>query len=351
MTIRYSTAQLFTRIESGESTTLYFAAIPGIPVEFALDSGTVQLLDQSSGKTTRDSGVTLVTGFKPGVDSFIDLAARDGRKTRLVVLTSQEADNAWKVQLSDGDRAGDHLLITTQDFFADSEAEPGRIWLRSRGTPQFAFTITPPPAIPLQASLPLTQTESTAQAASFITMGVKRKPDLQYTQVQPAGNAPPVLLGPAPSWRSKGVAHAPAEGAFKQSARWRLTLPSEPLDGLSELYLEVGYRGDVARLYSRNSLLTDNFYNGQPWSIGLSRFINTENNSFDLSILPLRKDAPVYFELSGQLEFAPGAQVDSLDDLRLIPEYQLILTGNACHEDKHDPTPGPTSGCKGMKTP
>ncbi len=346
VTIRYSTAQLFTRIQAGASTTLYFAAIPGIPVEFAFDSATVHLLGQSSGETVLDSGVTRITAFKPGIDSFLDLAAPDGAKTRLVVLTPQEADNAWKIRL-DG---GDHLLITNQDFFADPEAEPGRIWLRSRGTPQFAFSITPRPAFLPQANLPLTRTESTAQAAGFIAAAPERKPQLKYTQVRPSGKAMPVSLGPSQSWRPRGVAQAPAEEAFTQAAQWRVTLPSGSLDGLNELYLQVGYHGDVARLYAGKNLLTDNFYNGRPWSIGLSKF---KSNSFELSILPLRQDSPVYFELPTQLKFPPGAQgaqIDRLDDLRLIPEYQLILSGNACDGNTREPAAlGTGNGCPGSR--
>jgi hypothetical protein len=358
VTIRYSTAQLFTRIESGGATMLYFVAVPGIPVEFALDSDTIRYVETSSGETIRDSNVTIVTGFKPGVDSFIDLAAPDGKKTRLVVLTEQEAENAWKVRLGGGDLAGDdgndHLLITRHDFVADPEGRPNRIWLRSRGNPQFAFTITPPPAALPQASLPLTQTEANARKVSFTAEVRDRSPDLKYSQIQTAGNAPPVAIGPAPSWRPKGVAQAPAEAAFGQAARWLITLPSAPLDGLSELYLQVGYRGDVARLYAGNQMLADNFYNGQAWFIGLRRFMDSMSNSFALSVLPLRRGAPVYLELPEHLEFPPNGQIDWLDELRFVPEYQFVLTSTGCKGKSRESAPGDASAasaCKGVKEP
>jgi hypothetical protein len=358
VTIRYSTAQLFTRIENGAATTLFFVAVPGIPVEFALDSGTIRSVESSSGETVRDSRVTMVSGFKPGVDSFIDLAAPGGKKTRLVVLTEQEAENAWKVRLASGDPAGDHgnehLLITTQDFFADPEGKPGQIWLRSRGTPRFAFSITPPPAVLPRTSLPLIQTEANARVVRFVAEARERKLELRYTQVQAAGNAPPVTIGPALSWRPKGVAQAPAEAELQQAARWLITLPSEPLDGLNELYLQVRYRGDVARLYAGKEMLTDNFYNGQPWSIGLRRFMDSKNNSFDLTVLPLREDAPVYWELPEPLQFAPNGQIERLDDLHLVPEYQLLLTDIGRQENGRNSAPegAPAAlGSAGVKQP
>jgi beta-galactosidase len=327
VTIRYSTAQLFTRIETGETTTLYFVEIPGIPAEFALDPDSVRSLQLSSGQAGGDNGNIIVTGIRPGVDSFIDVTGPDGRKTRLVVLTQQEAESAWKVRLGSGERAAaNHLLITEQDFFADTDSIPARIWLRSRGSSGFAFTITPPVSAPPHSDLPLTQTSGNASASRFAANAEERKPELHYTLTQPAGEAPPVALGPIPAWRTHGVAQAPAESDPSYEARWSITLPSDSLKGLNELYLQVGYRGDVARLSAGSKLLTDNFYNGETWSIGLRRFIEPKMNSFELSILPLRSDAPVYFELTRDLAFKANGQIDTIDDLRLIPEYQLVLT-------------------------
>jgi hypothetical protein len=332
VTLRYSTAQVFTRIDNGAETTLYFIAIPGIQPEFALDSNTLRHVETSSGKTTRDSALTIVSGVKPGVDSFIDLTASDGRKTRLVLLTEQEAENAWKLRLDPtaGPHAQyDHLLITPQDFFSDPDATPDRIWLRSRATPRFHFTITPPTALSFSSTLPLTRTAVTAQSATFLAQAQPRLPVLQVASIRPASAAPPVTLGPAPSWRPTGVAQAPTDTAFNRAAKWKITLPLQPLNGLSELYLQVDYQGDIARLSANSKLLVDNFYNGQPWSIGLARFLHPGVNSFDLTILPLRKDAPIYLELGQHPAFTPAGQLDRLDRVQLVPEYQLILNPTA----------------------
>ena len=96
--------------------------------------------------------------------------------------------------------------------------------------------------------------------------------------------------------------------------------------------MQVNYHGDVARLYSAHRLLTDDFYNGQPWLIGLDRFLDRRgSNTFELSILPLRQDAPVYFEIPDPLSFSPNGQVDKLDSLSLVPEYQLMIGAAAAH--------------------
>ncbi len=93
-------------------------------------------LKTSSGEAVTDSGVVYVTGIQPGVDSSIDIVSSDGKSLRLVVLTSSEAEDAWKVRIA----GSDHLLITAQDFAADPGSQ-SRAHLA-------AFSC--PPAIPIR---------------------------------------------------------------------------------------------------------------------------------------------------------------------------------------------------------
>jgi beta-galactosidase len=332
MTIRYSTAQLFTRLpastQSDGRVTLYFAAVPGIPVEFAFKAEGIAAVRSSGAETVHDSETIYVSGVKPGVESSIDLVASGGNTIRLVVLTAKEAENAWKVHIG----GADHLLLTSQDFFADPDAQQARIWLRSRATAQFEFTMTPPLSGHPQASLPLTRTAATARIAIFAAEAKARNLELHCRQIRAAGDAPPVKIGPVPDWRPHGVAQAPPETELAQAATWSITVPQGDLDalgkidGLSELFLEINYRGDVARLYSAHRLLLDDFYNGEPWSIGLRRFLDADSaNTLELSILPLRKDAPIYIESPNHLDFAPNGQINTLEGVSLVPEYQLVI--------------------------
>lgn len=321
-TIRYSTAQVFTRLRTKDATTLYFEAIPGIPVEFAFDAASVRSAHATSGTRTDDSGVIYLNGVKPGMGSSIKLVSTEGHTVRLVVLTARQAEDAWKVRIG----GEEHLLITAQDFFADPNTHPERIFLQSRGAPHFAFSVTPRLAAPLKASLRLERSASAEHVVSFTAQARKRKVGLVFRQVKAAGIAPPVKLGPVAKGSRRAVAEAPPASEMPQAARWSITIPPGSMRGLSGLYLRIAYRGDVARFYSGHRLLTDNFYNGQPWMIGLKRFLNPQGGGkFTLSILPLRSDAPVYFELPHKLDFPPDGQIDSLDSIRLVPEYQLVI--------------------------
>lgn len=321
--LRYSTAQLFTRLEDSGIETIYFEALPGIAPEFAFDAATVRSVKRSSGESAIESGVYYVTGIQPGADSSIDVVSSAGKSLRLVVLTSSEADDAWKVRIA----GSDHLLITTQDFVADPDSRPVHIWLSSLANPSFEFSITPPTSASFQASVPVIPGAATDRAAVFTAELPHWNAALQSTQIQTAGEAPPVKLGPVLDWRPQAVAQAPAAGDLPQSAKWSIAVPAGGLGGLGELFLEVNYKGDLARLSASRKLLDDDFYNGKPWMIGLSRFLAPDGSgNLELSILPLRKDAPVYFEFPQPLNFAPNGQIEELDSLRLVPDYRIEIT-------------------------
>jgi beta-galactosidase len=323
VTVRYSTAQLFTHIESSDSHTIYFEAVPGIPVEFAFDAATVRTVEAASGEIVRESGSIYVRGIQPGVESPIDVVSTQGSRVRMIVLSARQAENAWKVRIDDSD----HLLITDQDFLADPDGRPGRIWLQSISTPQFTFTLTPPTSDLLKANEPLTLSSKTSLAATFTTGVASWEDPVDFRQTQTAGSAPPVKLGPALDWRPHGVAQAPDAGSLPEAAKWKITIPSGSLNALKELFLDVKYEGDVARLSADHVLLDDDFSNGQPWMIGLKRFLATQGPSeFELSVLPLRKDAPVYFELSAAPQFGLNGQIGRLDSIHLVPEYQIEIS-------------------------
>jgi hypothetical protein len=320
--LRYASAQLFTRLACGPGGTIYFVQASGIPAEFAFDAAGIGKVQSSSGETVTDVGTTYVRGMNPGKSSWIDLVSSKGKQLRIVLLTQEEAENAWKIRIA----GTDHLLFTAQDFFADADAQPGRIWLRSRDLPQFAFDVAPPPLAPLQASLPLSQSANSAQIASFKATTEKSPASFEQRLLQAATDVPPVKFGPVFSWRKHGVAQSPPETELPEAAKWAITVPPANMSHLSELFLEVRYQGDVARLYSNHRLLADDFFNGQTWSIGLRRFLDSQGaGNFELHILPLRKDAPIYMELSSPAEFSATGQVDKLDSIRLVPEYELVI--------------------------
>jgi hypothetical protein len=319
ITLRYATAQLFTRIVEAGVTTLYFEAQPNIPVEFSIDAANGRLERTTSGTVTQNDGTIYISDVQPARSSAIDLVSDKGSKLHLVVLSPSDAENAWKIRTAGGER----LLISAQDFFFDDATS--RITLRSRQAREFTFSVMPPFNSAPLASLPLRQID----ASTFTALAPPADWALKYRPTLPAGQAPKVKVAPIAQGRQHGVAQAPAGPEFQFAGKWAVTVPPGSMRGLSELFLTVRYTGDVARLYDSGQLLTDNFYNGQPWRVGLTRFIDLSHpNQLDLDILPLRSDAPVYVEAPYRPAASSGGQTIQVTDIELVPEYQLMIDAN-----------------------
>jgi beta-galactosidase len=95
---------------------------------------------------------------------------------------------------------------------------------------------------------------------------------------------------------------------------------------VSDVYLDIRYVGDEARLYSKSALLDDDFYDGLPWEIGLKRFEpEKEGGLLKLGILPLRSDAPIYLPERFRPAIKTDGQVAEVEGITAIPEYQLVI--------------------------
>lgn len=323
VTLAYSTAQLFTKVQDETQVSYYFLHVPGVRSDFAFDNP--PLLEIQKGvAASQKPGALYLRDVTDGVTPFVQWKDINGKTFRLILLSETDAENAWKVQLS----GRQYLLLTAQQFFTNAQ----QIFLRSDGHPNFHFRLLPAPDGRPLANHPLQEVGRVANVGEFSATFPSGKPQIVYEKIQNAGQAPPVKLGPALSWRLAGVAQAPDDAAFKQAAKWRLRLPQEPLQGLSDLFLKIDYVGDVARLQNGSHLLTDDFCNGLPWSIGLRRFLEADAaGNLTLEILPLKKDAPIFWERKFMLDFAADDQLVRLDKISLVPQYELVIESKLAH--------------------
>ncbi len=316
-TLEYSTAQLFTRLDLANSSTYLFFATPGITPEFAFDTRSLAEIETDAGRITRSGDTTYVSIATLAFEKPIAIQTKSGKTIRIFVVSQELAENIWKATI-DGTP---HLLITSDQFFSDST----HVYLQALDRPDFHFGVFPL-VQGLDGSSTVHLTGHSGDVSTFEATVRSRNIPLYVHEIQKASSIPPVAYGPPVPWRAKSVAQAPEDSAFDRAAIWKLSLPADVMDGLSELILRIDYVGDVARLTSRETLLDDNFYNGLPWSVGLSRFLEKNaSTTFSLSILPLRKDAPIYLEKQFRPSFGSSQQMNQLKDIKLLPQYKLVL--------------------------
>ena len=118
----------------------------------------------------------------------------------------------------------------------------------------------------------------------------------------------------------------PIPEAFGAAAGWSLQLPAKLPASVDDVLLEVDFIGDIGRLFDGTRLLDDWYFNGQRWQIGLRQFSLKPGARLDLSVLPLRADAPIYIDAAHRPAFASGqGQVAELRGARLLPIRRVSI--------------------------
>ena len=303
--LRYATAQPLCRLRA--QNTFVFFAWPGIAPEFAIADAGGNSIEAPNAQIARSPGGVLVTGIEPGAGIAIQIRDRKGVSTRIVVLSREQALNAWKASLGGRER----LIVSPADLFFDGD----RVHLRANDptllTAEFFPAWARPPA----------GFADTGRDGVFQRYAVSPQPaplDLTASaqEVSQGDDPPPNKIG-------NGVAIIPDEAAFENAAVWTIRVPDAAAP--NDLILKIEYQGDIARLYSGGKLFTDNFYNGSAWEVGLRRFSPQQlAQGLELRILPLREDTPMYLPAGARPTFPASGEIAKLISVSVIPEYEVV---------------------------
>ena len=309
--LKFATAQLVTKIRSRSEDYYVFSKVPGIETEFAFDRRSLASIKASGGDIRNVGGVTYVRGIKPGLEMAMSFRSTTGRTGKVILLSAEEARDIWKTSLS----GGEHLFLSSADLFvADNE-----VHLRSRKRGGFSLAVFPD--LPLRAvtsSDALTKTKKGIFSVYKLTVPQKAV-DVQWKKIRNAEPSKPAVRG-------KFNAIAPTDADFEGAATWQILIAQGALDAFSDVFLRIEYLGDVARLYSQQELLMDDFYNGSTFEIGLKRYRSqVDSGPLTLKLMPLRKDANIYLPPGAWPHFPTTSETADLVRVTLQPEYEVIF--------------------------
>ena len=306
----YSTAQVLYRLDSNQERTYFFFAIPGLRPEFAFDPATVASVRATSGTVSRTDGSILVQDSQPGKESLLQVLGKNGRKSRIVLLTQAEAEQFWELSLQGNKTA----MLSLADVFTGDDG----VHLRSLDPSRLSATIFMPAEA--QAAAGSLWREQTWKAES-------RKINFEWSPTRTASDRPAMRIVAHVHGRDVPMPTAPEDADFAGAAAWTLKIPAQPMTGLSDIFLRIRYTGDVARLSLNGRLLDDDFYNGRVWEIGLKRFLpEAFGKNLEVSILPLPPDAPVYLDTRARQPIDAEGQTANVAGLELLPEYEAVFT-------------------------
>jgi hypothetical protein len=315
--LQYSTAQLLSKLDTQNEEVFVFFAIPGIPVDFSFETGGISSVHASGQNVSRTASSVRVEHVQPGADTAIEVVTEERKRIRIIVLTEAEAESATVFHMKDGD----HMLLSSSAIFLDGN----ELHLRSTGRENLRFKVFPA----LSADAPTYANMTVETRGSWTNFSFDRpEASISWTwkKAKDAQAVGPVKMGPFVKWRDGSVAQAPEEKAFDAAAEWQLNLAQPLPAGVSDLWLNVDYEGDIGRLYVGKSLVDDDFFHGATWEIGLKRFLpDAVKSGVRIKILPLRQDAPIYLDARVRSKLPTHREIAVMNNLTLKPEYEIVV--------------------------
>ena len=306
-----ATAQPLCAIDDGGTRTVFFAETKDVPAEFIFDH---DVLLKSSSATISTDGDKLITGrVKPGPRAALRIATTTGL-LQIVLLSPADSLALWKGKWQGAER----VFLSKAGLVLDGE----NIRLTATDRDDLSVGIFPAPAY-----VAFNGESLRAKSDGVFQRFTPEKPKTvsltaTFENVQSAGPLRDIPLGKI----KEAVAAAPEDADFARAAVWKIKLPEKIDAGLDPL-LRLDYVGDVARVSLNGKLLADDFYNGNPFDVGLNRYApEILNGNLRVEILPLRKDAPIYLAQSATPDFGSAASVVALRGLEIIPRYSVELS-------------------------
>ena len=310
----WATAQPVTAIEDGDVRTVFFAAANSVPPEFAFDSSGTKLRVLNG--RTRASKNQIIVEAKSGNDAAMKLTAANGKTVQIVVLNEEKSLDLWKGNWQGRDR----VFLTHAGLVFDKN----NIRVTSTNVRDLSVSVYPAPEKVKSSVLSLRR----SQKGIFEQFTPSNLETTEFkTTVENCRSAGPLREIPLGKI-DHPVAAAPLDADFENAAVWRIHLPAN-VDMSLDPILRLHYVGDVARVTLNGRLLTDDFYNGNVFEVGLRRYApEVQNGDLQVAILPLRKDAPIYLADKTRLDFDTNNSVGRLECVEYVPRYRFQLSAD-----------------------
>jgi beta-galactosidase len=310
--LAWATAQPLTAIDDGSVRTVFFAETEGVSPQFAFDTNG-PAIEALTGHL-KSAGSLNVLSLKPGVKIAARIQLPDGRSLQLVVLDYKSSLAVWKGTFQDRDR----VFLTRAGLVLDGETL--RLTATSRDDLKVDIYPAPPSLADNGQNLESKSDGIFQRFAAAAPPSIKSK--ATFTLAQPAGPLRKIPLGTI----EQPVATAPLDADFAQAAIWKIKIPAD-VDLGNDPLLRIHYVGDVARVILDGKFITDDFYNGRAFEIGLRRHApEILNGDLRIAILPLQKSAPIYMADQARPNFGKADSVATIQSIEIVPRFQSQLT-------------------------
>lgn len=307
----YATAQPLSKLEEGNEITYIFACIADVTPEFVFDKKGFNLQSSNVKSIERDNHIVL-NNLKTGTGAAISFLDNDNKTIRIVLLDEDSSLNFWKGKLAGKERfflTNSNLTYHNNNLELTDEVGETQTVAIYPAPESLSYTGN---SVSGKPNGIFTEYEVGVPARQEITVELTKITDAQLPLRE-------IKMGIAK------VAAQPSDTDFDKAAVWKIILPKET-DINRDIFLHLNYVGDVARVYLDGKLLTDNFYNGKDFLLGLKRFApDIYKGELLVKILPFQKDAPIYLPVRKQVEAMDVEMLADIVDMEVEENISITL--------------------------
>jgi hypothetical protein len=282
----YATAQLFTKSNDGKTPYYVFIAQDGANAEFSFARLEGLAIKKAPGISIDQNEKRVLVKCPKGTSEFT-LNVK-GRQTKILVIEKSLALQSYLVTIK-----GQKSLVFSDAVILQ---ENDSITLLSTGKNVFNIQVYPKiqgKASAGKTTISASENNSLMSAFSISVPEVKLEPI-----VRQVGERKTVV-----------------------------TLPSS-LNGLNDIFLNIDYTGDTSMGFLDGELVTDEFWKGTLWQIGLKKFYpNVASKEMVFYFRPVNDDASYLDDISpkDRPDFSKSKQVLNIKKISFTPEYKVNL--------------------------
>ncbi len=306
--LTYATAQPICKLKDA----YFFAQTKGVPAEFVFPNSDSKVLN-TTGKIVTSAGFVRLTNLKSGLEPAITLQRKDGKLVTIYLLSESQSLHIWK-----GSFASIEAVVVSDD---DVLFDRNELVLTSRPSTSKSVAVMPAMGPIKIAGVPTIPSRAGEFSVYHYANSVPNSIVVPISQTAVMGSARDIYEG------SQAVSEQPSDENFEAASKWDIKLPNSLPPG--NWILKIRYQGDAARLYLNGKLIEDNFYNGKPLELGLSRYgAAILRGGLTLSILPLRKDAQIYMTPGMWPNFGQNSGACSVISTELVGTASVVAKSN-----------------------
>ncbi|RUS46676.1 beta-galactosidase [Cohnella sp. AR92] len=285
--LKYAMAQPITTLETDGELLCFFAAVPGMPTEYAFETAALHRLEAGSAETARSGEWTIVRPAE-GSSEPIVLMAPGGTIVSIRTLTEAESLGFWKAEVWGKER----VFLTSATLLVGD----GEVKLESTDADEVELKVFP----------------DFEELGSVIGGELLERTD----------------EGLFSAYRFRIPRREIAFGLERVGEdKAALEFAAGSFAGVKEALLRVDYAGDIGYAFIDGDLINDNFSNGKTWEIGLKRFEERlVREGMYLYVSPIRKGSMVNSNTTMAGWSSNAAElIAELSNVSIVPVYELVL--------------------------